>query len=204
MFSASACGRRRRREAALVRSAPALPNVQGSPPTTTTTTQQQQHNTTRPAPVRRAAALPAQQQRTAATTAVRSAAPTRRTPLRVTALRINNVEIPNGKRIEISLQYIYGVGSTTSKAILRDAGVENKRTHELSEDEVTRLRDEVGKYTTEADLRRVVSQNIKRLKDIGSYRGRRHIMGLPVRGQRTKTNARTRKGKPKTVAGRKK
>jgi small subunit ribosomal protein S13 len=171
-----------------------------------------QHNTARPAPVRRAAALPArrpqqqqpQQQLQRQASAVRAAAPARRAPLRVTALRLNNVEIPNGKRIEISLQYIYGVGSTTSKAILRDAGVENKRTHELSEDEVTRLRDEVGKYTTEADLRRVVSQNIKRLKDIGSYRGRRHIMGLPVRGQRTKTNARTRKGKPKTVAGRKK
>jgi len=143
---------------------------------------------------------PAQQ----AAAAVRAAPATRRAPLRVVALRLNNVEIPNQKRIEISLQYIYGIGSTTSQAILRDAGVDNKRTHELSEEELTRLRDEVGKYTTEADLRRVVSQNIKRLKDIGSYRGRRHIMGLPVRGQNTKNNARTRKGKPKTVAGRKK
>jgi small subunit ribosomal protein S13 len=161
---------------------------------TNNNTKTKQHNTARPAPA----------QRVQQVQAVRAAAPARRTPLRVTALRLNNVEIPNGKRIEISLQYIYGIGSTTSKAILRDAGVENKRTHELTEEEITKLRDEVGKYTTEADLRRIVSQNIKRLKDIGSYRGRRHIMGLPVRGQRTKTNARTRKGKPKTVAGRKK
>lgn len=117
---------------------------------------------------------------------------------------MNNVEIPNGKRIEISLQYIYGIGQTSAQAILRDTGVENKKTYELNEEEINKLREEVGKYTTEADLRRVVAQNIKRLKDIGCYRGRRHIAGLPVRGQRTKTNARTRKGKPKTVAGKKK
>eukprot|EP00877_Chromochloris_zofingiensis_P012291 jgi/Chrzof1/7315/Cz02g19040.t1 len=132
------------------------------------------------------------------------AAGPRRTPLRIQNLRVNNVEIPNGKKIEFSLQYIYGIGSPTAKAIMRDTGVENKRTYELNEEEINRIRDEVSKYTTEADLKRIVSQNIKRLKDIGSYRGRRHIMGLPVRGQRTKTNARTRKGKPKTVAGKKK
>lgn len=128
----------------------------------------------------------------------------RRSPLRIVNLRINNVEVPTNKRIEISLQYIYGIGATTAKAILRDTGVENKRTFELNEEEVNMIRTEVDKYNTEADLRRVVSQNIKRLKDIGCYRGRRHIMGLPVRGQRTKTNARTRKGKPKTVANKKK
>jgi len=134
---------------------------------------------------------------------VQMAAP-RRCPLRVQNLRVNNVEIPNSKRIEISLQYIFGIGQTTAKAILRDTGVENKKTYELSEEDINKLREEVGKYTTEADLRRTVAQNIKRLKDIGCYRGRRHIMGLPVRGQRTKTNARTRKGKAKTVANKKK
>jgi ribosomal protein S13 len=212
-------------------------------------------------------------------TPTKQAAAVRRTPLRVQNLRVNNVEIPNGKRIEVSLQYIYGIGQTTAQAILRETvralvcfalvwfgcllavlfcsviavwvvmngggwlareeagpfvaenglcrrrartqraspthkhnnpnpqpkqGVENKKTYELGEDEVNKLREEVGKYTTESDLRRVVAQNIKRLKDIGCYRGRRHIAGLPVRGQRTKTNARTRKGKPKTVAGKKK
>ncbi|EFJ42041.1 plastid/chloroplast ribosomal protein S13 [Volvox carteri f. nagariensis] len=128
----------------------------------------------------------------------------RRAPLHIMNLRINNVEIPNSKRIEVSLQYIYGIGQTTAQTILRDTGVENKKTYELNEEEVNKLRQEVDKYTTEADLRRIVSQNIKRLKDIGCYRGRRHIMGLPVRGQRTKTNARTRKGKAKTVANKKK
>ncbi|KAF8069366.1 rpsM [Scenedesmus sp. PABB004] len=132
------------------------------------------------------------------------AAPRSRMPLKVQNLRVNNVEIPNSKKVEISLQYIFGIGSTTAKAILRDTGVENKRCYELNEEEINKIREEVGKYTTEADLRRIVAQNIKRLKDIGCYRGRRHIMGLPVRGQRTKTNARTRKGKPKTVAGKKK
>ncbi|GAX80152.1 hypothetical protein CEUSTIGMA_g7590.t1 [Chlamydomonas eustigma] len=134
---------------------------------------------------------------------VQSGAP-RRVPLLVQNLRVNNVEIPNGKRIEISLQYIYGIGSTTAKAILRDTGVENKKAFELNEEDINKLREEVSKYTTESDLRRQVSQNIKRLKDIQCYRGKRHIMGLPVRGQRTKTNARTRKGKAKTVAGKKK
>lgn len=132
------------------------------------------------------------------------AAALRRAPLRVSAIRVVNVEIPNSKRIEISLQYIFGIGSTTAKQILVASGVENKKTYELNEEEINKIREAVGPYTTEADLRRQISQNIKRLKDIGSYRGRRHIMGLPVRGQRTKTNARTRKGKAKTVAGKKK
>ncbi|KXZ49789.1 hypothetical protein GPECTOR_19g240 [Gonium pectorale] len=128
----------------------------------------------------------------------------RRAPLHIMNLRVNNVEIPNSKRIEVSLQYIFGIGQTTAQTILRETGVENKKTYELNEEEINKLRQEVEKYTTEADLRRVVAQNIKRLKDIGCYRGRRHIMGLPVRGQRTKTNARTRKGKAKTVANKKK
>ncbi|KAG2452723.1 hypothetical protein HYH02_002955 [Chlamydomonas schloesseri] len=134
---------------------------------------------------------------------MQAAAP-RRAPLHIMNLRVNNVEIPNSKRIEVSLQYIFGIGQTTAQTILRDTGVENKKTYELNEEEINKLRSEVEKYTTEADLRRVVAQNIKRLKDIGCYRGRRHIMGLPVRGQRTKTNARTRKGKAKTVANKKK
>lgn len=132
------------------------------------------------------------------------AAGPRRGTLVVQNLRVNNVEIPNSKRIEISLQYIYGIGQTTAQKILRETGLENKKTYELNEEEINKIREEVTKYTTEADLRRMVNQNIKRLKDIQCYRGRRHIMGLPVRGQRTKTNARTRKGKPKTVAGKKK
>eukprot|EP00775_Hariotina_reticulata_P005088 gene5088-5329_t len=107
---------------------------------------------------------------------VQIAAPRSRTPLKVQNLRVNNVEIPNSKRVEISLQYIYGIGSTTAKAILRDTGVENKRCYELNEEEINKIREEVGKFTTEADLRRIVATNIKRLKDIGCYRGRRHIM----------------------------
>eukprot|EP00798_Chlamydomonas_sp_ICE-L_P002757 gene2757-12628_t len=134
---------------------------------------------------------------------IQAAAP-RRVPLNVQALRVNNVEIPNSKRIQFSLQYIYGVGSTTAKAIVRDAGVENKKVFELSEGEINTIREEVSKYTTESDLRRIVTLNIKRLKDIQCYRGKRHLMGLPVRGQNTKNNARTRKGKVKTVAGKKK
>ncbi|KAG2427818.1 hypothetical protein HXX76_012140 [Chlamydomonas incerta] len=96
------------------------------------------------------------------------------------------------------------LGADRSNNLHECRGVENKKTYELNEEEINKLRSEVEKYTTEADLRRVVAQNIKRLKDIGCYRGRRHIMGLPVRGQRTKTNARTRKGKAKTVANKKK
>lgn len=113
------------------------------------------------------------------------------------------MDIPDKKRIEFSLQYIYGVARTTAKKILLNSGVENKRTFDLSEEELRKLRDEVDKFTTEGDLRRFDALNIKRLKDISCYRGRRHIMVLPSNGQRTKTNARTRKGKRKTVAGKK-
>jgi len=98
----------------------------------------------------------------------------RRMPLKIEAARVGGVEIPNQKRIEFSLQYIYGIGHTTAKAILVDSGIENKRTRELSEEELTKLREEVDKYTTEGDLRRYVSLNIKRLKEINCYRGRRH------------------------------
>jgi small subunit ribosomal protein S13 len=117
---------------------------------------------------------------------------------------VAGVEIPNAKRVEFSLQYIYGVGPTIAKSILAKAGIENKRTRELTEAELTTLRDEVDKFTVEGDLRRFVALNIGRLKEIGCYRGRRHINNLPVRGQRTKTNARTRKGRAKTVANKKK
>ncbi|DBA92723.1 hypothetical protein WJX77_004415 [Trebouxia sp. C0004] len=128
----------------------------------------------------------------------------RQIPLRIECARVGGMEIPNQKRIEFSLQYIYGVGHTTAKAILVETGVENKRTRELSEEELTTLREEVDKYTIEGDLRRFNALNIKRLRDIGCYRGRRHAVGLPVHGQRTKTNSRTRKGKAKTMPGKKK
>merc|ERR1719281_1428537 len=117
--------------------------------------------------------------------------------------RVGGVDIPNNKLIEFSLQYIYGVGRTSAKTILLNSDVENKRTHKLDETELQKLRDEVDKYITEGDLRRMRALNIKRLKEIGCYRGKRHISGLPVNGQRTKTNARTLKGKRKTVAGKK-
>jgi small subunit ribosomal protein S13 len=122
----------------------------------------------------------------------------------VVAARVAGVEIPNAKRVEFSLQYIYGVGPTLAKSILAATGIENKRTRDLSEAELTTLRDEVDKQTVEGDLRRFTALNIARLKEIGCYRGRRHINNLPTRGQRTKTNARTRKGKAKTVANTKK
>merc|ERR1712178_53303 len=107
--------------------------------------------------------------------------------------------------IEFSLQYIYGVGRTSAKKILLMSNVENKRTNKLDETELQRLRDEVDKYMTEGDLvnHRFRALNIERLKEIGCYRGKRHILGLPVNGQRTKTNSRTLKGKRKTVAGKK-
>ncbi|GMH39471.1 hypothetical protein BSKO_07369 [Bryopsis sp. KO-2023] len=118
-----------------------------------------------------------------------------RVPLHIQCARVANVEIPNAKRIETSLTYIFGIGPTSAKKILVATGIENKRTHELSDGELTQLREEVDKYTIEGDLRRQTALDIKRLKDIGCYRGRRHIMGLPCRGQKTKTNARQRKGK---------
>ena len=115
--------------------------------------------------------------------------------------RIAGVDIPNEKRIVISLTYIYGIGDTTAEKICKDAGVSvDIRTKNLTDEQLTALRSEVAKYRTEGDLRREVALNIKRLMEIGCYRGIRHKRGLPVRGQRTRTNARTRKGKRKTIA----
>ncbi len=120
--------------------------------------------------------------------------------------RISGVNIPSGKRIEIALTYVYGIGSTIAKKICKEAALEpNKRVNSLTEEELTRIRDIVEKnYTVEGDLRREISMNLKRLIDLGCYRGLRHRKGLPVRGQRTNTNARTRKGKSAPVAGKKK
>ena len=118
--------------------------------------------------------------------------------------RIAGVDIPNEKRIVISLTYIYGIGDTTAEKICKDAGVSvDIRTKNLTDEQLTALRSEVAKYRTEGDLRREVALNIKRLTEIGCYRGIRHKRGLPVRGQRTRTNARTRKGKRKTIANKK-
>jgi small subunit ribosomal protein S13 len=120
--------------------------------------------------------------------------------------RISGIDLPREKRIEIALTYIYGIGLPTAKKILEQAGVDpDIRVKNLSEADEKRLRDAIdGRIKVEGDLRREVSSNIKRLTDIGSYRGFRHRRGLPVRGQRTKTNARTRKGPKKTVGVRKK
>jgi small subunit ribosomal protein S13 len=119
--------------------------------------------------------------------------------------RISGVDIPSNKRVVISLTYIYGIGRPTSEEILKKANVdENKRVKDLTELELTAIRQEIANYQVEGDLRREVAMNIKRLMEIGSYRGLRHRKGLPVRGQRTKTNARTRKGPAKTVANKKK
>ncbi len=118
--------------------------------------------------------------------------------------RIVGVDIPNEKRVVISLTYIYGIGDSTAKKILAATGIsEDIRVKNLSDEQLTVLRNEVAKYHTEGDLRREVALNIKRLTEIGCYRGIRHKRGLPVRGQRTKTNARTRKGKRKTIANKK-
>jgi small subunit ribosomal protein S13 len=118
--------------------------------------------------------------------------------------RIAGVDIPRNKRVEIALTYIYGIGRTSSHKILADAAVNpDTRVRDLSETEVTRLRQIVEKeYVVEGDLKREVGLNIKRLGEIGSYRGVRHRRRLPVRGQRSRTNARTQKGPKKTVAGR--
>lgn len=118
--------------------------------------------------------------------------------------RIAGVDLPRNKRIEIALTYIYGIGRTRAKEILEATGVDpSTRVHSLSPEDIAKLREYISKnYKVEGDLRREVSMNIKRLIDIGCYRGMRHKMGLPVRGQRTRTNARTRKGPRKTVAGR--
>ena len=117
--------------------------------------------------------------------------------------RIEGVDLPRDKRVIIGLTYIYGIGNTTSKQLLDKAGInESTRVRDLSESEVQRLRELIGELTTEGDLRRQTQLNIKRLMEINSYRGLRHRRRLPLRGQRTKTNARTRRGKKQTVAGR--
>jgi small subunit ribosomal protein S13 len=121
--------------------------------------------------------------------------------------RISGVNIPLNKRVEIGLTYIYGIGRSTSNQILAQLGIEpDRKVRDLTEEEVIKLREAIdGGYTVEGDLRRERSQNIKRLQEIGSYRGLRHRRGLPVHGQNTKTNARTRKGpKRMQVAGKKK
>lgn len=118
--------------------------------------------------------------------------------------RISGVDIPRDKITGISLTYIFGIGRTTAWKICADANVDpQKRVRDLTDDEIVALRREVAKYKTEGDLRREVAMNIKRLMEIGCYRGIRHRRGLPVRGQNTRTNARTRKGKAKTVANKK-
>ncbi len=119
--------------------------------------------------------------------------------------RIAGIDIPNDRRSVIALTYIHGIGLTSSAKILSETGVNpNVRAKDLTEDEVKRIATEIEqKYTVEGSLRRLVQSNVQRLKDIACYRGMRHRRGLPVRGQRTKTNARTRKGKAKTVATKK-
>lgn len=120
--------------------------------------------------------------------------------------RIAGVDLPREKRVEIGLTYIFGIGLPTSQRILKDIGVNpDTRIKDLSEDEVASLRDYINKnFTVEGDLRRRIALDIKRLNEIGCYRGIRHRKGLPVRGQKTKTNARTRKGPKKTIANKKK
>ena len=119
--------------------------------------------------------------------------------------RFKGIDIPSNKRVEIGLTYIYGIGRNLSNKILKDAKVDpDKRANSLTNDELGRIRDEIAKYITEGDLRREVSMNIKTQMEINSYRGTRHKKGLPVRGQRTNRNARTRKGRGKVVANKKK
>ena len=120
--------------------------------------------------------------------------------------RIAGVDLPNDKRVEIALTYIFGVGRTSATRILTDSSINpDTRVKDLSEDEIAKIREKIeNNYNVEGDLRREISLNIKRLTEIGCYRGRRHRMGLPVRGQRTKKNARTRKGPKRTMAGKKK
>jgi small subunit ribosomal protein S13 len=120
--------------------------------------------------------------------------------------RIAGVNIPTKKRVIIALRYIYGIGPVNAVAIADAVGIpHSRRVSELTEDEIVKIREEIdANYQVEGDLRREIATNIKRLQDIQSYRGLRHRRGLPVRGQRTRTNARTRKGKPVAVAGKKK
>ena len=121
-------------------------------------------------------------------------------------VRVAGVDIPDGKRVDVSLRYIYGIGATVARDILQKAAIDGDpkpRVTELSDEQVNRLREVIDQdYKVEGDLRREVNTNIRRLIEIGSFRGLRHRRGLPVRGQRTRTNARTRKGPRRTVAGR--
>lgn len=119
--------------------------------------------------------------------------------------RIKGVDIPNDKQVETSLTYIYGIGKQLAKKIVENTGIDGMRkVKDLDNDELNKLRDEISKYTVEGDLRREVSMNIKTKMEINSYQGTRHKRGLPVRGQSTRSNARTRKGKGKTIANKKK
>ena len=120
--------------------------------------------------------------------------------------RIAGIDLPRNKRVEIALTYIYGIGRSSSQKILHQSGVSlNKKTDELTDDEISRIRRIIDSdYKVEGDLRREVTMNIKRLMDLGCYRGLRHRKSLPVRGQRTHTNARTRKGPRRSVVGKKK
>lgn len=119
--------------------------------------------------------------------------------------RLKGVDIPNDKQICISLTYIYGIGRSLAQTILKDVKIDpTKKTKDLTSDELLKIRDEVNNYLTEGDLRREVNMNIKTKMEINSYQGSRHKKGLPVRGQRTITNARTRKGRGKTIANKKK
>jgi len=119
--------------------------------------------------------------------------------------RVLGVDLPNEKRIEASIRYIYGVGPYRAKQILKEANIDqNRRAKELSDEEIAKITNVIqANYITEGDLRREISQNVKRHIEIGTYRGLRHRKGLPVRGQRTKTNSRTRKGRKPSVGGRK-
>ena len=120
--------------------------------------------------------------------------------------RIAGVDLPNDKRVEIGLTYIFGIGRSRSKEILKASDINpDTRVKDLTDEDVSKIRETIdNSYTVEGDLRRETAMNIKRLTEIGCYRGRRHRSGLPVRGQRTKTNARTRKGPRRTMAGKKK
>ncbi|XP_047340869.1 30S ribosomal protein S13, chloroplastic [Impatiens glandulifera] len=133
-----------------------------------------------------------------------STAPTKVNGLSIKCVRVGGVEIPNNKRVEYSIQYIHGIGRNNARQILFDIGMENKITKELSEEELNILRENVSKYMIEGDLRRFNALNIRRMKEIQCYRGVRHIQGLPCRGQRTKNNCRTLKGKKVAIPGKKK
>jgi small subunit ribosomal protein S13 len=118
--------------------------------------------------------------------------------------RISGIDLPRNKQIEFALTYIHGIGPSISSTILDKVGVDKTiRVHELNDEQIILIRNEISNYDVEGELRSIVGRNIKRLMDVGTYRGRRHKMGLPTRGQNTKNNSRTRKGKKKTVAGKK-